>query len=153
MLAFSGPVHAADLGIFENETEVGKLARAGSATFDKSSSAYLVSGGGENMWFTNDAFHFVWKRVSGDFGLSAAPEFIGSGGNAHRKACLIVRQSLEPDSAYVDLALHGDGLTSFQFRESAGGMTDEIQTIQKMPQYVGIQRQGNVFFALLPAAD
>jgi hypothetical protein len=98
------------------------------------------------MWFTNDAFHFVWKRVSGDFALQAAIEFLGSGGNAHRKACLMVRQSLSPDSAYVDVAVHGDGLTSLQFRETPGGTTHEIQANISRPAQVGLKREGEVFF-------
>ena len=60
--------------------------------FDPAKGEYLVAGGGENMWFTNDAFHFVWKKMSGDFTLTANVRFVGTNGNAHRKACLFVRQ-------------------------------------------------------------
>jgi TolB protein len=141
---------AADLGVFENQGDVGKTGKAGSANFDPKEQSYQVAGGGENMWFTNDAFHFVWKRVSGDFALRAAIEFIGTGGNAHRKACLMVRQSLSPDAAYVDVATHGDGLTSLQFRETGGGTTHEIQVNVSRPVEVGIERQGEVFFMSLP---
>src|SRR5690348_14323705 len=105
-------LRAANLAPFEGETDIGRPAHAGSTTFDSATHAFTISGGGENMWFTNDAFHFVWKRVSGDFALTASTEFLEAGGNAHRKACLLVRQSLEPDSAYVDVAVHGEGLTS-----------------------------------------
>ena len=38
----------------------------------------------------------------------------------------MIRQSLDPDSAYADAALHGDGLTSLQFRPTAGGETLEV---------------------------
>ena len=98
------------------------------------------------MWFTNDAFRFVWKKISGDFALRSAIEWVGTQGNAHRKACLLVRQSLAADSPYVDVAVHGDGLTSLQFRETPGGMTHEIQAAQKAPMQVGLTRQGEVFF-------
>jgi TolB protein len=144
---------AADLGLFQSETDIGAVGKPGSTVFDAASRAYLVTGGGENMWFTNDAFHFVWKRVSGDFALQTAVEWLGSGGNAHRKACLMIRQSLSPDSAYVDVAVHGDGLTSLQFRESPAGLTHEIQAYIKAPTRVGIQRQGDVFFMTLPEID
>jgi hypothetical protein len=113
------------------------------------SGAYVVSGGGENMWFTNDAFHFVWKRVSGDFDLQAAIQWRDSGGNAHRKACLMIRQSLDADSPYVDVAVHGDGLTSLQFRDVPGGLTHEIQANASRPSVVGIGRQGGAFYLTL----
>jgi hypothetical protein len=138
------------LGIFESEGDIGHVSHAGSTTVQAPNSSYAITGGGENMWFTNDAFHFIWKRVSGDFALQAAIEWVGSGGNAHRKACLLVRQDLEPGSPYVDVAVHGDGLTSLQFRENNGGATHEIQAPVKKPVRVGLERQGDVFFMTLP---
>ncbi len=103
------------------------------------------------MWFTNDAFHFVWKRVSGDVALRASLELLGAGGNPHRKACLMIRQSLASDAAYVDVAVHGDGLTSLQFRCEPGGATHEVQARVRAPARAGIERQGDVLFMALPA--
>jgi WD40 repeat protein len=130
------------LGIFENQRDVGATAYAGSVQYDATRHTYTVAGGGENMWFTNDAFHFVWKKVSGDVTLGADISWIGSGGNAHRKACLLVRQSLDPDSAYADAALHGDGLTSLQYRESKGTRTYEIQSNVSAPKRLRIEKRG-----------
>ncbi|HWQ93320.1 MAG TPA: hypothetical protein VN673_16725 [Clostridia bacterium] len=131
------------LGIFEGSQDIGRPAKPGRVS--ERNGVYEVSGGGQNMWFTNDAFYFVWKRVSGDFDLQAAVQWIGAGGDPHRKACLLVRQNLEPGSAYVDVALHGDGLTSLQYRESEGGLTREIQTGATRPMRLGIARQGEKF--------
>jgi TolB protein len=152
---YRGPaqLHGADMGLFESQTDVGSVSHAGSATFESATGTYLITGGGENMWFTNDAFHFVWKKVSGDFALQAALSWVGAGGNAHRKACLLVRQNLEPGSPYVDIAVHGDGLTSLQFRETEGGPTHEIQANVKKPERVGLERQGGVFFMTLPGTN
>src|SRR5438132_10784613 len=74
-------VYSEELGLFDNQMDVGRVTRPGSTSFDPSSRSYSVAGGGENMWFTNDAFHFVWTRVSGDFALRAAIEWLGAGGN------------------------------------------------------------------------
>ena len=143
---------SAALGPFEGEKDIGKVTHAGSATLDALSNSIVIAGGGENMWFTNDAFHFVWKRVSGDFKLSAAVEWLGSSGNAHRKACLLVRKDLEPDAPYVDVALHGNGLTSLQYRQMRGGMTREVQFAERMPSIAGLERQSNTFIVLIPGA-
>ena len=56
------------------------------------------------------------------------------GKDPHRKACLMIRQSLDADSAYVDVALHGDGLTSLQFREAKGAATHEVQANVTAPR-------------------
>jgi len=140
---------SAELGIFDAQGDVGQVGKTAPAAVE-STGSYLISGGGENMWFTNDAFHFVWKQMSGDFNLQAAIDWPRSGGNAHRKACLMIRQSLAPDSPYVDVAVHGDGLTSLQYRETPGGQTHEVQANVKKPPFVGIGRQGDVFFMSVP---
>jgi len=144
---------AGQIGVFEGHTDIGNPSRAGSVLHETNSASYVVAGGGANMWFTNDALHFVWTKVSGDFALNTGIEWLGKGVNAHRKACLVVRQNLTPGSAYIDVAVHGDGLTSLQFRETEGGMTREIQLPQKQPARVGLERQGNTFIALVPGAD
>lgn len=140
--AVSCPLSAAMLGAFEDHSGVGSAKLAGSVRFDAASGAYSVSGGGANMWFTNDAFQFVWKRVSGDVTLMADVAFEGTGGDPHRKACLLVRQSLEPESAYADAATHGDGLTSLQYRPGWGERTYEIQSSVSAPKRMRIEKRG-----------
>src|SRR5438034_4506257 len=76
---------AVGLGRFEGESDIGSPKRAGSLKFDEPADSYLVSGGGENMWSTNDSFHFVWTKVTGDLSLAAEIKILGAGGNAHRK--------------------------------------------------------------------
>jgi Tol biopolymer transport system component len=141
LASFLLPSHAAS-GLFEDHTDVGGPKHAGGVDYDSERGAYAVTGGGANMWFTNDAFHFVWKRVSGGVALAADVSFVGEGGDPHRKACLLVRQSLDPDSAYADAALHGDGLTSLQYREGRGERTYEIQSGVSGPGRLRIERRG-----------
>src|SRR5579883_900400 len=140
---------SAELGLFEGQCDVGKPAKTAVATTD-GPGTYLVGGGGENMWFTNDAFHFVWRKVSGDFSLQCAMQWVAAGGNAHRKACLMVRQNLDADSAYVDVAVHGDGLASLQFRDRQGALTHEVQANASGPSKIGIGREQDVFYLALP---
>jgi hypothetical protein len=54
----------------------------------------------------------------------------------------MIRQSLDADSAYVDVAVHGDGLTSFQFREARGGTTHEVQANVLSPRRIRVVRSG-----------
>jgi Tol biopolymer transport system component len=127
---------------FENHADVGDVRRAGSVVLDAWRGMHTVAGGGANMWFTNDAFHFVWKKVSGDVTLAADISFEGAGGDPHRKACLMVRQNLSPGSAYADAALHGDGLTSLQYRAAEGERTFEIQSAVSGPRRLRIEKRG-----------
>jgi hypothetical protein len=130
------------VGIFEGHADVGAVLQPGSARFDADGRTYAVSGSGENMWATRDGFHYAWKRASGDLSLASDVAFVGQGGDPHRKACLVIRQGLEPDSAYVDVALHGDGLTSLQFRQGAGAATHEVQANVAGPRRIKIEKRG-----------
>jgi len=49
---------------------------------------------------------------TGDVALTADIELLGDGVDPHRKAGLIIRQSLSEDAVYADAIIHGDGLTS-----------------------------------------
>ena len=118
---------------------------AGSAAFD--GSAYTVVGSGYNMWFEQDAFQFVWTRVDGDVSLSAEIEFPREGADPHRKGCLVIRQSLDADSVYADIAVHGDGLTSLQYRTATGAVTREVQSNATAPRRVSIERRGDYISA------
>src|SRR3954471_6603631 len=75
-------------GIFEGHGDIGAVLHPGAAEFDMGSKSYTVSGSGDNMWATKDAYQFVWKKVSGDLTLTADISFIGAGTDPHRKACL-----------------------------------------------------------------
>jgi TolB protein len=139
------------VGEFEGHVDVGDVKHKGSVEYDAAAKSYAIAGSGENMWFAKDELHFVWKKVSGDVSLTADIEWKGQGGDAHRKACLLIRQGLDPDSAYVDAALHGDGLTSLQYRLEQGGPTREIQAREKGPRRLRIEKQGDSVFMSLAA--
>jgi TolB protein len=87
-----------------------------------------------------------------DVSLGANILFVGSGGNEHRKAVLMVRQSLDADSAYADLALHGSDLTSLQYRDAHGAATHEIQSNITAPARLRIEKRGQYVYMGLAAA-
>ena len=145
--------NGADLGIFEASADIGITPQKGNASF--TAGEYKVTGGGDNIWGAVDAFHFTYKRMSGDATFTADVRFIGDGTVAHRKAALMFRQSLEPGAAYADVALHGDGLTSLQYRPVAGGPTLEVRSELKAPLRIRIERRGDRFtmFAGAPGEE
>jgi TolB protein len=133
------------LGVFDERVDVGVHPRPGRSEYSSQSGDYRVTGGGANIWGESDAFHFAFKRISGDVVLEADVEFVGAGVEPHRKAVLMIRQDLTPGSAYVDVAVHGDGLTSMQFRPRAGAPTEELRSAVEAPVRVRLTRRGNAF--------
>jgi TolB protein len=137
------------VGIFESHGDVGTVLHPGSVDYDAVKKSYTVTGSGENMWLAGDAFQFVWKKISGDATLAANVSFLGSGGNEHRKAVLMFRQSLDADSTYVDIALHGNGMTALQFRSETGALTHEIIANVSRPKRLSIVKRGDYVYMSL----
>jgi hypothetical protein len=131
------------IGRFDGHVDIGAVRHPGTAVYDPATQAYTVSGSGENVWGAADAFQFAWTKVEGDVAIEADIAFVGAGTNAHRKAMLMIRQGLEADAAYVDAAVHGDGLTSIQFRAEKAGQTQEVQANVAGPIRVRLERQGD----------
>ena len=144
---------AQQLGIFENHQDIGTVLHPGSAQFDAAKGAYTIAGSGENMWFGIDDFHYAWKKVSGDVALTADIAFAGNGGNPHRKAVLMIRQTLDGPSTSVDVAVHGSGLTSLQFREATAANTHEVESNVSAPKTVRIEKRGDFFYAYVSGKD
>ena len=137
------------VGEFDGHADVGTTDRPGAAEFDAARKEYRVSGSGENVWGRADAFHFLWRKSSGDVSIAFDVTFVGEGKNAHRKACGMVRQSLDADAPYADVAVHGDGLISLQYRREKGGITEEVKSVVKAPTKgparVRLERKGDEF--------
>ncbi|WP_321476940.1 hypothetical protein [uncultured Paludibaculum sp.] len=136
---------ATPLGQLESSGDVGVTPKQGSTTYDAASGEYHITGGGANIWAAEDAFQFAWKRMPGDFNMTADVRFVGAGAVAHRKAVLMIRQDLTAGSAYADVALHGDGLTSLQYRPTTGAATQEARSTVNAPVRIRIERRGNRF--------
>ena len=136
------------IGVFDRHGDVGRVTRVGSVTFDADRQHYVLAGSGENMWNDRDAFHFAWKRMTGDFILSARARFIGTGVEAHRKVGWSIRSSLDANSAHVTAALHGDGLAALQFRRATGAKTEEARIPELMRDadvVIQLERRGGLY--------
>ena len=136
------------VGIFDAQTDIGRVRGPGSASYDPRLQSYAVAGSGQNMWNNHDDFHFVWKRMTGNFILSTRARFKGRGVEAHRKIGWTIRPSLESSSAHVTAAVHGDGLTSLQFRRTTGAITEEAKSRISLPNpdaVIQLERRDGVY--------
>lgn len=131
------------IGTFKGFTHIGNPDKRGVVGYDKVSQEYMIQGASGNMWFDNDDFHFLWKKLNGDFILRARVEFVGKGVDPHRKVGWMIRHSLEPNSPQINAVVHGDGLTSLQFRKTPGGITEEVKSENQAPDVIQLERKGN----------
>jgi Tol biopolymer transport system component len=140
MVQASGP-----LGAFDGHGDVGAPRLAGSATYNGFTQEYALTAAGANVWGPRDEFHFVWKRLTGDFILQARFELLGPGVDPHRKLGFMVRRTLDDDSAYADAVAHGDGHSSLQFRREKAGPTEKIDSAIPGADVLQLERKGDRF--------
>ena len=136
------PAEDAGIGIFAGRNDLGAVQHPGSANYDPVAQTYALAGSGKNMWAKADEHCFLWKKLAGDFILDARAHWAGAGADPHRKFGWIVRASLAADSAYADVAIHGDGLASLQFRRARGAVTEQIVSAATEPDVFQFARKG-----------
>ncbi len=136
---------AQSIGDFENHDDIGNPKIKGNAIYNNATQQYTLRGSGNNMWDSADQFQFLWQKIKGDFIISATIQFVGKGTEPHRKIGIIARENLTAGSRYADACVHGDGLTSLQFRDTENGPTAEITLPSNSPFNIELQRSGNVF--------
>ena len=137
------------IGAFQHSQDIGKPKLAGSSTYNAAAKEYRLRGSGYNIWFARDEFQFLFKKISGDFTVTADFEFVGAGTDPHRKVGWMVRESLADDAAHISAVAHGDGLTVFQWRVKKGmamrDPEDEIFSPQKNIQTIQVERKGHEY--------
>ena len=133
------------LGIFDAQADIGNVNHKGSAAYNGKTQEYTNEGSGTNVWGTHDGFHFLYKKISGDFILRTNAAFIGKGVEDHRKIGWMVRKTLDSTSAQICAAVHGDGLTSLQYRKAADSTTLEMRSIVKGADVIQLERKGNTY--------
>jgi Tol biopolymer transport system component len=134
------------IGMFQDHGDIGEKVKPGTANFVPSTGQYIISGAGYNVWADHDEFHFAWKKMKGDFILHTRAEFVGAAGvDPHRKIGWMVRKTLDGKSPHVNSVVHGDGLTSLQFRKTSGGQTEEVKAKMTHANIIELERKGGKY--------
>lgn len=113
------------LGVFANSGDVGGPARKGSTEFDTAKRQYRITGAGANIWAKEDQFQYLWRELSGNVTVTATLQFLGEGAD-HRKTGIMLRQTLDTDSPYIDIVIHGNGMPGIQWRNTKGDITNAM---------------------------
>ena len=127
------------IGQFEKSEDIGNPKFKGSSTYDNAAQSYSLKGGGANIWFNHDEFQFLYKKIKGDFLLTANFQLVGNEkGAGHRKTGWMIRESTADHAVSVNTCLHGDGLVVIQWRPMRGAfMRDPEEEIFFAKQYFG----------------
>jgi TolB protein len=122
--------NSAPLRIFEGQNEEGNVLHPDSAKYNATTRTYTVSGSGENMWFSTDEFHFVWKRRRRP-SQRLVDDQQSLNGRLRLRGCSAAWR--RPDFASIP-------------RPDGGAATREIESSMSGPARLRIEKQGDRFY-------
>jgi hypothetical protein len=123
--------------------DIGAVGAAGSAAY--ASGTFTVDGSGADIHGNLDEFHYVYQSLSGDGQIVA---YIASleVTNAWAKCGVMIRESLNANSANAMMAITGSNGARFQYRLTTDGSTSNSTTAgYTAPYWVKVVRSGNTF--------
>ena len=138
-------IPGAKVGSFDKFSNIGKPKIADTASYYEPSQTYRLSGSGLNIWFCLDSFALLSKKMNRDYILQTQLRFIGEGHEPYRKAGLMIGSSAASNTTLIACTVHGDGLTAFQYRTSAGANMNEIKLTSKGPDVMQLEKRGNTY--------
>lgn len=126
------------------QQDIGAVGRGGSAIY--ADPAFVVRGGGADIWDNADAFHFVYRTLYGDGAIIV--RVIGMRyTDAWAKAGVMLRETLDADSRHALMVVTPGNGSSFQRRRDTGGFSEHTTRGDgvRAPYWVKLVRAGNVF--------
>lgn len=133
-------------GVFSNQADIGKPKIAGSVVYNQLDQSYKLTGAGYNIWFERDELQFSYRKIKGDFILTANFEFPVISTSIERKMGWMIRESLDDNSAQISAVTQGNGATALQWRAMKGAFMrrplDEIMAFKSYYQIIQLERKG-----------
>ena len=118
---------------------------------------YTMTASGADIWAVNgveaDEFHFAYKMLSGAGSITARVDSVDNT-NAWAKAGVMIRETLDPDSAHAFACVTPDNGVAMQYRPSTGGTSGNYnQTGLAAPYWVKLDRNISGNFTVSHSAN
>ena len=116
--------------------------------FSQTNGVMTVSGDGPDIWNRADTFHYAYLAMKGDVSLTVRVTDIQNT-DPWAKAGLMIRQSLDPGSAFAMILVTSGQGAAFQQRAAAGNRAASVIGLpnRSAPYWIRLTRAGNTFTA------
>jgi hypothetical protein len=119
---------------------VGSPALAGTSTFVNAT--FTVSAAGADIWGTSDQFRYTYQQHAADLDLVAKVVSLQNT-NPWTKGGVMIRNSLNANSAHASLFVTPSNGIAFQYRVSSGSTTMHVGATGQAPVWLKLQRRGS----------
>src|ERR1035437_9772643 len=128
-----------------SHANIGAAGATGSANYN--AGTFTINGAGADIWGTADAFHYVYQPINGDCQIIARIAGVQNT-NATAKGGIMMRESLNANSAYAGAYLFPSNQAVFEYRSATGGSAANNASVSTtIPYWLKLVRSGNLFSA------
>ncbi|HYM25701.1 MAG TPA: hypothetical protein VEU08_20925, partial [Vicinamibacterales bacterium] len=125
------------------DADVGSVTIAGSASYDSGSATFTVTASGADVWGTADAFHYVYQPLNGNGTITAHVTSVQKA-NVWSKAGVMIRETLDADSAQAFMLVSAAKGVALQWRATTGGTSSNVAgSTSAPPRWLRLTRSGN----------
>src|SRR4051794_1624403 len=122
------------------DADIGAVGPLGSASY--AGGTFTVKGGGADIWDSADAFHYAYERPAGDGTLVAHVATVQNVAS-WTKAGVMIRNTLDANSAYALMLVSAAKGSAFQYRTNAGVAAAGVNTgASAAPLWLKLTRAG-----------
>lgn len=131
-----------------NSQDIGNVGLPGASCYDPQSETYAIAASGNDIWGTEDSFHYLYKELDGNGEIIAKIDDIQQT-HQFAKGGVMIRERLDAGSRHAMLVMN-QNQRAFQYRLEENGMTEPQsgswagETIEH-PYWVKLSREGNSF--------
>jgi phosphatidylserine/phosphatidylglycerophosphate/cardiolipin synthase-like enzyme/regulation of enolase protein 1 (concanavalin A-like superfamily) len=127
------------------QTDIGTVPVAGSAQY--ANGAFTITGSGADIWGAADAFHFVYRQLTGDFTIQARVASVREA-STWSKAGVMIRETLNSNSKHAFALASAAKGVALQWRPATGAASQNVSgSSSAPPRWVRLQRSGTTFTA------
>ncbi|PYR59611.1 MAG: hypothetical protein DMF85_07310, partial [Acidobacteria bacterium] len=128
-----------------SDTDIGAVTGAGSASF--TTPTFSVTGQGADIWSNADAFHYAYRRLTGD-GTIIARVVTVQFADRWSKAGVMIRETLDAGSTHAFMLVSAGKGAAFQRRDATNDISvNTAGSLSAPPRWVKLTRSGNAFSA------
>jgi len=140
------PVAASGLASPWADTDIGSVGLNGSASMS-AGGVFSINGSGADIYYTTDAFHYVYEPLNGDGSIVARVVSVQNTSN-WAKSGVMIRETLTPDSRQADVVVSPGKGVVFQRRDNTGGGSSNTAGVMATaPWWVKLTRSASTFTA------
>jgi hypothetical protein len=126
--------------------DIGNVAAGGESCYSSTAAEFTVRGSGADIWGKADEFQFAHTQLTGDGTITVHVASL-TNIDAWTKSGVMMRDTLSAGSKHAAMYVSPAMGLAFQRRLATGGLTTHTGASGAAPQWLRLNRTGNVFTA------